>query len=97
MDPKYLPFLIIPGFLIVFPLFWVGVVSLISRLSGWPGMAKRFRFEGREFPNERYASARIRVSNYKSMLRVGYDRGGRKFPHSRIRDRPMDAVPRFFV
>ncbi|HEX5037309.1 MAG TPA: hypothetical protein VFX30_09155 [bacterium] len=76
MDPKYLPFVIIPGFLILFPLFWMAVVFLISRISGWAGMAKRYRLEGGEFPNRRYGSASIRIANYKGVLRVGHDRKG---------------------
>ncbi len=34
--------LAIAGFLIVFPLFWSAVVFLISRFSGWSGMAAHF-------------------------------------------------------
>jgi len=63
--------LIIGGFLIVFPLFWCGIVWLISRM-GWARMAQRFSairpIEGRRFQG---CGARLGIgTNYSGCLNV---------------------------
>lgn len=39
MDDRWLIPLIVVAFLVVFPLMWIGVVSLLGMMSGWRGMA----------------------------------------------------------
>lgn len=57
------------GFLVVFPLFWSGVVFLISRLSGWATLAGRYRTDR---PVGGIAGGRIRmgVASYDRVLRL---------------------------
>jgi hypothetical protein len=45
MSETFLVFAIIGGFLVVFPLFWMAVVFLVSRVGGWAGLAKLYAAE----------------------------------------------------
>lgn len=72
-----------PGeFAVIFPIFfvalWCGIVFLISQISGWATLARRFRlnfpFTGQIWT---WQSARMRWScNYGSCLKVGADPTG---------------------
>ncbi|MEL6615716.1 MAG: hypothetical protein AAFQ43_08265 [Bacteroidota bacterium] len=61
--------LIVVGFAVVFPLFWLGIVGLIGRL-GWGPLAEAFPAE--DWPEEgyrvRFQSARIGASSYGNAL-----------------------------
>ena len=64
--------LAIAGFAIVFPLFWMGIVYLLSRIGGWAELAERF---GSDDPPQgelfTWCSARLRMMvNYSNCLRV---------------------------
>ena len=72
------PLLPIAGFAIGFPLFWMAIVYLVSRMSGWAALAKQFAYdgpaEGEEF---NFCSARIRLfSNYGNCLKVSLSSAG---------------------
>ena len=60
-------------FLIVFPLFWSGIVYMISRLGGWSDLAKRYAtqepFSGTTFQMQ---SVTIGIlGNYRSVVTIG--------------------------
>ncbi len=59
-------------FVVVFPLFWCGVVFLTAYLGGWLRLAKQYRYEG-PWPERRWSlqSARIGWGNYNGILTVG--------------------------
>ena len=64
--------LFIAAFAVVFPLFWLAIVFLISRLSGWASVARQYPADG-PVAGERFhwCSARFRVfSNYSNCLTV---------------------------
>lgn len=42
-DPVLLTLLIIGSFAVIFPLFWCGILWLISLLDGWQRLARRYR------------------------------------------------------
>ncbi|MEM8646189.1 MAG: hypothetical protein AAGF86_07575 [Pseudomonadota bacterium] len=64
--------LAIVGFAIGFPLFWMAIIMLISRIGGWSELTKRF---GSDAPAKgevfTWCSARLRaLCNYSNCLRV---------------------------
>ena len=70
--------LAIAGFAIGFPLFWMAIVTLISRIGGWSELAKRF---GSDAPAQgevfTWCSARLRIfCNYSNRLRVTVSQAG---------------------
>ncbi len=70
--------LAIAGFAIGFPLFWMAIVTLISRIGGWSELAKRF---GSDTPAQgevfTWCSARLRIfCNYSNCLRVTVSQAG---------------------
>ncbi|MCP5084129.1 MAG: serine hydrolase [Alphaproteobacteria bacterium] len=72
MSETAIVILAIAGFAIVFPLFWMAIVYLISRIGGWSDLAKRF---GSDDPPQgelfTWCSARLRMlCNYSNCLRV---------------------------
>ncbi|CAN0499304.1 unnamed protein product, partial [Discosporangium mesarthrocarpum] len=72
MQETLMVLLVIGAFAVVFPLFWMGVVYLISRVGGWAELAKRF---GSDAPEKgelfTWCSARLRVlCSYSNCLRV---------------------------
>jgi len=76
MDEKWLAVLIPLGFLIVFPLFWMGIGVLIS-FWGWRWLAAQYP-EPRPFTGD-YATGRsgaVGMSRYNHVLRVGADSEG---------------------
>ncbi len=61
-----------------FPILWVVVGVLISRIGGWGALAERFRYSGK-FPGQRWRgqSAQMRlIGNYGNCLTVGANRDG---------------------
>jgi hypothetical protein len=76
MAPSFIPLLVLPAFLLGFALIWTGVVYLISLLSGWRRLARRYRYQGPPRPDARSGSGRIGVANYKGALRVAFDDRG---------------------
>ena len=66
------PFFAIVGFLIVFPLFWCGVVYLTSLIGGWMRLANHYRYDG-NFQGQQWSfqGARIGLSSYSGVLTVG--------------------------
>ena len=65
---------IIPAvlFLVVFPLFWCGVVYLIAHVGGWVRLAQHYHYNG-DFQGQQWSlqSARIGWGNYNGVLTVG--------------------------
>lgn len=60
------------GFAIVFPLFWMAILHLLSRIGGWAELARRF---GSDAPAKgqvfKWCSARLRIfCNYSNCLRI---------------------------
>lgn len=70
--PVWLPFAIMGGFLVVFPLFWCGVVWLISRISGWSRLASRFAAGDRTVNGQRFqaVTGMVGVARYRRVLRI---------------------------
>jgi len=78
MSEPFLVFAIIGGFLVVFPLFWMAIVFLISRIGGWAGLAKLY---AAEMParGDAYAmcTARLNVmGNYRNSLNLTVSSSG---------------------
>ena len=59
-------------FLVIFPLFWCGVIFLVAYLSGWATLARVYRFDG-YFQGRQWSfqSAQIGWGNYNGVLTVG--------------------------
>lgn len=62
--------LIVAGFLIIFPLFWLGIVLLISKIGGWTSLARAYPAEtnatGKAF---NWHSARLNfLTSYRSCM-----------------------------
>lgn len=78
MQEPALTAVIVVGFLIGFPLFWMAIVFLISRLSGWVPLARDFPAKhpasGETFG---WSSARLRpFTNYGGCLTVTVSSAG---------------------
>jgi hypothetical protein len=78
MQETTITLIVIVGFVIVFPLFWMAIVWLISRMSGWARLARqnpaRGPITGDVF---RWCSARIRfLSSYQNCLTVTVSSAG---------------------
>ena len=61
------------GFVLVFGLIWTGVLTLLSRMGGWHGLAKEFpatgRIQGADTKMHRWCSARLSfLVNYNNCL-----------------------------
>lgn len=73
-------FLIPLGFLVVFPLFWMAIVFLISRMTGWARMARRFGVSSdRKFSGEGFgwSSAQFNLlGGYSNCLDIVVSRHG---------------------
>lgn len=54
-SPAWLPFAIIGGFLIVFPLFWCAVVWFLSEVGGWRQLGRRYAAGDRPITGERFS------------------------------------------
>ena len=72
------PLVLVPFLPFFFATFWCAIVFLISRVSGWALLARRFHlqfaFTG---PTWRWQSARMRwLANYNNCLTVGSDPSG---------------------
>ena len=62
----------IAGFLVVFPLFWMGIVYLISRVGGWARLAERYAAQGPATGDAfRMCTARLsHLGNYRNSLNL---------------------------
>ncbi|MGE3247441.1 MAG: hypothetical protein AB7F96_09355 [Beijerinckiaceae bacterium] len=72
MPSSLAPFAMVAAFAIGFPLFFAGVVYLVSRLSGWKSLAERFPAAGPPQGEPcTWASARLRyIAGYNRSLIV---------------------------
>lgn len=66
------PIIPIVLFIVIFPLFWCGVVYLIANVGGWSQLAKHYRYDG-TFQGQQWSlqSARFGLSSYSGVLTVG--------------------------
>ena len=69
---SYLIPLIIGGFCLVFPLFWIAIVYLISVMSGWQALASKYATQA-EPPSQlkTMAGGMVGLSRYNGTLNVG--------------------------
>lgn len=84
-------FLIVFGiFIFVFPLFWCGIVLLISRLGGWGRLAKVYAYSGDMKGNikKRRSLSLVRFrffpSNYSFIVKIGVEREALYFTVSKL-------------
>jgi hypothetical protein len=77
-DPEWLPFAIIGGFLIVFPLFWCGVVRLLSEVGGWQRLARRYVAGDLAVTGERFrgVTGLVGAVSYRSVLTLHFNADG---------------------
>lgn len=70
--PVFLIPLIVGGFFVVFPLFWMGILALLARFSGYAELAQSFPGPatppGRAFSRK---SATLKGMRYRNILTVG--------------------------
>ena len=76
--PPWLPFAIIGGFVIFFPLIWCCVVWLLSQIGGWSRLAKHYAARGapvygREF---RSVTGMVGGTSYRGVLTVHVNEEG---------------------
>ncbi|MCB1210802.1 MAG: hypothetical protein KDK97_15880 [Verrucomicrobiales bacterium] len=69
-EPGWLIFAIIGGFFVVFPLFWCGVVFLLSVLGGWGRLAKLYAAGDRAVSGELHSGVTGKVGgiSYRNVL-----------------------------
>ncbi|MFK7903750.1 MAG: hypothetical protein AB8B69_01430 [Chitinophagales bacterium] len=69
--------LIIIAFLVIFPLFWLGITYLIAKVSGWGTMAKYYHTKSApEGYTKSMASGRIGWANYSHVLNIVVNKEG---------------------
>lgn len=70
--PVWLPFAILAGFALIFPLFWCFVVLLISRIGSWHTLSKIYPAGTRAPKGEKHEGVvgRVGAANYKFVLTV---------------------------
>ena len=71
-SPLFVTSVIILSFMVIFPIFWVGIILLSARMTGWHKLAQRFAItydpQGEEF---NFRSAQFgRFTNYSNILTV---------------------------
>jgi hypothetical protein len=77
---KFVPFI----FLVAFPLMWIGISFLISRIGGWSSLAKHYRDDqvrdlthlAEEVTWYRMRSVSMGISNYSSCVTLGASKTG---------------------
>jgi hypothetical protein len=78
--PAIIVLLALAGFAVIFPLFWMAVVVLISRLSGWAGLAQRFAVSPeREVTGDRFAWSSAQfglLGSYSNCIDIVVSRNG---------------------
>ena len=76
--PIWLPFAILGGFLVLFPLIWCGVVFLISRIAGWQHLAERFPAGDRPIVGDRRAGVQgiVGAASYRGTLTITFCEDG---------------------
>lgn len=76
-SPGVLLVLIPVLFLLVFPLFWSGIVLLVGTLGGWRRLAAAYPATGAEATTTwRFRGGRMGFMNYKGVLDVGVSDAG---------------------
>ena len=72
MSDALLPFVVIGGFLIAFPLMWVAVLTLMAQLSGWARLARTFTDHApTQPPHFSWRSAQFGwLANYNNCLQI---------------------------
>ena len=72
--------LIVGGFLVGFPLFFLGIVYLISHISGWRSLATNYPAQEARPRNlirtHSSVTGMVGMARYKNALRVGYNDQG---------------------
>ncbi len=71
------PILGVLGFIVVFPIFWCGVVGLISVIGGWRTLAAHYAvptFGGTVLSHA--TTGRLGLANYRNVLKVGWSEQG---------------------
>ncbi len=71
MTEGALALLVIPAFFLVFPLMWAGVILLLSGLSGWQGLAQRYRSPtGAPAQCQSFVSGGLGLVSYRNTLEL---------------------------
>lgn len=74
---QYLPLFIPLAFLVVFPLFWIAILGLLSLVSGWNQLADQYQhtlpFSGTKHHMQ---SGMLRWVNFRNALTVGANEQG---------------------
>ena len=67
-----LVYLIIPVFLIIFPLFFMGITTLLSFLGGWRSLANKYKTDRNPPSNARsMQSGKMSFVRYNNVLKIG--------------------------
>lgn len=75
MDTRLIIALSVVGFLVFFGGLWFGITRLLSVLSGWSVLSRRYTVLPRFDPSISYVRMMIGVVNYNG-LRIGFERDG---------------------
>ena len=69
---------IIGGFVVIFPLFWCLVVWMLSRMSGWHGLARHYASGDRQVTGDRHTGVTGMVGgvSYRHVLTVHFTADG---------------------
>lgn len=82
-NSQSLIFIIIAAFMVVFPLLWIGIVSLISVIGGWRDLARTFPDRTqKQRPLQRFDMVSMEVSglgNYRNTTTIELFREGVRF------------------
>ena len=70
--PTWLPFAIVGGFLVFFPLLWCFVIGLLSAMGGWNRLAKLYPAGDKAISGEshRYVTGMVGGVSYRNVLHV---------------------------
>lgn len=66
------------GFVVLFPVFWMAIVFLISRIGGWAGLAERFTTDQKP-SGDQFSLASLRLGyfgNYSNCVNVAISAQG---------------------
>ncbi len=73
-NPVWLILGILVGFVVVFPLFWCGVVALLGFVGGWRSLAKHYRAGNRPVSGIRANPARSMIGfvSYRNIIAIHF-------------------------
>ncbi|MCH9807411.1 MAG: hypothetical protein K0U74_06750 [Alphaproteobacteria bacterium] len=78
--PLLIVLLVFAGFAIVFPLFWMAIVFLLSRIGGWSSLASRFSVDrDRKVSGDRFGLTSVQFGlfgSYSNCIDVVISRNG---------------------